>query len=399
MIQSHLFWLIYISGTLIYSDPLIIFYGRFVFETLNPIGYDASSAGLQYDISVSKNNSISFSVNGYSQKCTVLLKHLLEALAHPNMDSEKFDIFKNSLLRKYQNASKNTPVQQSYEMLYSKVLSHYSLNSELASAAQTVTLDELKHFSQTWYQSRNIEAFVGGNLKSDEATNALDMVETYLKGTASSKGQVISAEYVKPSILRPSGYSFPLNVSGNAMILSLDVGKKTDILRCHWSVLQKLLQEPYYTELRTKQQTGYIVNCSGNQIRKQLFLHYVIQSNQYDARDLLSRTELFNETFLREFSTNDTRERFEKIRESSIERLKTPFDKFMAKMEFYNLLTFEEDCDYNVLNRRMDLLKRVQFDEIEKAAQEIVGMQNTARLAVLSQGSDQENIQNSYLIK
>ena len=73
-----------------------------------------------------------------------------------------------------------------------------------------------------------------------------------------------------------------------------------------------------------------------------------------------------------------------------------PFDRLSSKMDFYNTLTFEEDKDYTLLQRRLEILKNMTFEDVQKTANHILGMDNRKRLAILATGKDKENHEYSY---
>ena len=338
-------------------------------------------------------------MSGYSEKCLLLLEKVLSAMKTVRFDQEgKFEILQNSLLRKYENTAKNSPVQQSFEVLHHFLLDHHSLNKSLARAVATITPAQLQEFKDSWFTERIIEGFVGGNVEEQQAQQALQLVQSTFPGSAPlSKELILEANYSESALSVPQTSSQAFQVAGNALVHTIDVGKRTDLLRCHWGILSSLLQEPFYTELRTNQQTGYIVNCSGSQIKKQLFINAVIQSNKYDPRDLLSRVELFYEQFLRQMDSPDTLDRFEKIKKSSIQKLEMPFDRQSSKMDFYRILTFEEEGDYQLLQRRLDLLRTVTLEDVQKTALQALSLgRNPKRLAILATGIDEENRAHSY---
>ncbi|KAJ3352315.1 hypothetical protein HDU91_006018, partial [Kappamyces sp. JEL0680] len=347
------------------SIVLANLYSRFVYEDLNEVAYDASAAGLHYEISIDRNNSIAASVHGYSEKSLALLETVLRSMADPRLTREKFEVFKNSLLQRYQNASKNSPVQQAYEMLSHHLLTHHCHSKDLALAAAQVTFEELLAFSAVWFGQRRIEAFTGGNMSTAAGKEALDMVVRYLPGSECPANQIVLSGYSPPASPRLLTKELQLGVGGNALVWSVYAGEKNDQRRSEWSILTKLMQEPFYSELRTKQQTGYVVQSSGMQLRRHLFVNAAIQSNVYDPRDLLSRVELFQERFLAELLLPETLPRFEKIRQAELDRLNNPFDNLAGKLDFYNHLTYQEDQDYELLQRRKQVLGAMQLEQVQ----------------------------------
>jgi secreted Zn-dependent insulinase-like peptidase len=131
---------------------------------------------------------------------------------------------------------------------------------------------------------------------------------------------------------------------------------------------------------------------------KNLFLTAAIQSNTFDARDLLSRIELFSQNFLRDINeSKDIQTRFESIRRSIIDRLKEPHDSLYSKMQFYNNLTFNEDCDYNMIERRIENLTGYSYDDLKSFAEVSLAQSHDKKSAVLCSGNSVENKKLSYI--
>ncbi len=88
------------------------------------------------------------------------------------------------------------------------------------------------------------------------------------------------------------------------------------------------MEEPFFSELRTKQQTGYAVTNWSQEIERHLYSFFAVQSSSHDTRDLLARFELFLESNLQHLSENVIPEsRFESIRQALIHKLEHPAEK------------------------------------------------------------------------
>jgi insulysin len=205
---------------------------------------------------------------------------------------------------------------------------------------------------------------------------------------------MIPLEASRPIVFQPPR----LNVSGNAIVALVSLGPKANISRISTEILSKLFKEPFYSELRTVQQTGYLVHSgslmAGN---SELFLQIAIQSNTHDPRDLLARVELFIETFLRTLTeTAGEKERFASLKASVAEKLKQPYENMQGKLRYQMQLAFDEDADFTMIRDRLALLETYEFEDLVKFAQQQLGKGNKKRIAVLCTGSDVENVANSY---
>ncbi|KAI9197372.1 Metalloenzyme, LuxS/M16 peptidase-like protein [Polychytrium aggregatum] len=379
------------------SLALAELYSRFVNEELNELSYEAASGGLHFSVSESEGTGIKLSVGGYSQKTSMLLESVLQTLRRPRLDITKFEIFKESIERSYKNALWNPPMSQAMERLSSLIYTEYCTSAQLAEAIAQVTLADLAQFADTLYAQYNVEGFVGGNVLEQDARRAWDMLHHTLGGQECSQQLTKKSSVVPLDTAQPQLHQFSVNVKGNAIQWISEVGPKTIEDRIGQELLAKLYKEPFYSELRTKQQTGYIVGSSSFEMDKRLFMHSVVQSNTHDPRDLLSRIELFNETFLRDLGeSNENQSRFDSIKASILTRLNNPYDSLASKVRFLNYVAFEENADFALLEKRKQALAAYQLADLRKFATTTLGWENKRRLAVLATGNSSENVAFSY---
>src|SRR5262249_12036796 len=123
--------------------------------------------------------------------------------------------------------------------------------------------------------------------------------------------------------------------------------------RAAQQVIMQDISAPFFEELRTKQQTGYLVFSGSEEIERQLFSFFAVQSNTHDSRDLLARFELFLERYLQEFPTEMTEDRFEVLKQTLIETLKQPVRNLKEMAQLLNLLAFKYDADFDWLDKRI----------------------------------------------
>ncbi|KAJ3344079.1 hypothetical protein HDU93_003242 [Gonapodya sp. JEL0774] len=370
-------------------------YLKFVHDRLNQISYPAHYAGLGYDVSIFQSLGISVSISGYSQKADKLLATVLDRLVDPQPTAREFDIFKDSLSRDYKNAAKDPPVKQAFEAISQIIYKQFSLTRDLSEAIDKITFDDLAAFIGTLYRQHFVEAYVGGNLVPESGVAAYELLLHKLGGDACSKSDVKRTEVVPLSTSRPQLRRMQLDVKGNAIAWIVDCGPKTVELSTGVELLGKLLKEPFYSELRTVQQTGYLVHSGTiTAANQRLFVQTSVQSNSHDPRDLLARIELFLETFLRDLPNSG--ERFETLKASVLDRLRNPYDNLAGKERYLAHVAFEENADFNILSTRIKVLEAYGLSDLVSLAQRVLGRSNRARAAVLVSGNDPENWGFSY---
>ncbi|KAI8914329.1 Metalloenzyme, LuxS/M16 peptidase-like protein [Gorgonomyces haynaldii] len=359
------------------GDPqkqlLSALYNRFVGESLNELTYDASLAGLDYNCWIHNDTGIAVSVDGYNQKAVHLLDQVFARVVNPTLDPQLFKIFMSALKRSLENASKNQPLQQATEKFSSLMMDEYCTVAELSKAVDSISFESLEAFCKTLFQERLVEGYCGGSLNHQDAIEAHELVMQHVQGSDAR------SPIKRPRVIQPSDNEAMIHVpvEGNALLHTIGYGHRTEDNRSGWELLSKLLKEPFYSELRTVQQTGYVVQSQGIQLDKQLFVQLMIQSSRYQPLDLLDRTIRFMDAFTLDLNNQQSHN----IKKSTIDRLKEPFDKLVRKQRFYNYLAYEEEADFDLVQKRLYHLQSMELQDVVRFANSA-----TSQLAVMAQG-------------
>ena len=152
---------------------LAALYNRFVHERLAELSYPAHYAGLSYDVWIHQSRGLGVSISGYSEKSTVLLDAVLDAVLDPGFNEAQLAVFKESLERGYKNAEKDPPMRQAMDVMSSVLYKDYVGNKLLADAASKVTMDSLKKWTAGLFERVFVEAMVGGNVRREDADGML----------------------------------------------------------------------------------------------------------------------------------------------------------------------------------------------------------------------------------
>lgn len=239
---------------------------------------------------------------------------------------------------------------------------------------------------------RSSGGFLTNNCLFEPFFVVVELADAVIRSVPSS--ELIPLDGARPIVFQPPR----LNVSGNSIVALVSLGPKSNISRLSTEILAKLFKEPFYSELRTVQQTGYLVH-SGSMMagNSELYLQIAIQSNTHDPRDLLARVELFFESFLRTLNESPAeKERFASLKASVAEKLKQPYENMNGKLRYLTQLAFDEDADFTMIHDRLALLEKYEFEDLQKFAQQWLGKGNKKRIAVLCTGNDPENVASSY---
>jgi secreted Zn-dependent insulinase-like peptidase len=112
---------------------------------------------------------------------------------------------------------------------------------------------------------------------------------------------VPEADLLRPRVLASAAgdvvrTSEKLKVNNSAFRREYVLGADTPELRAATPALASFVSEPFYSELRTRQQLGYIVGGGAAEDRRSEFAYFIVQSGEYPADVLEARADAFIRT-------------------------------------------------------------------------------------------------------
>ena len=223
--------------------------------------YPASEAGLSFSLSAS-NRGISIVVGGYSDKQSVLLGDVLQALTNPEWGSERFERLKQTRLRKLSNFQREYPFRQAVSGLYAMIKGAWTPLQQ-APVLEQITMADLQQFSQGLLAEASVEMLVSGNHGEPEALALTAQIEAFiaLKEIAAP----ISIAKLEQAIVEAQ---IPVDHADAAVVLYLQGSEDSLQERAKVLLLGEMLSSPFYNSLRTEKQLGYVVSAfASNQSR------------------------------------------------------------------------------------------------------------------------------------
>ncbi|CVL08127.1 related to insulysin precursor (metalloendopeptidase) [Fusarium mangiferae] len=221
-------------------------------DALEEYSYDAELAGLQYNVCLDSRGLF-------------------------------LDIVRERLIRGYSNWQ----LQSSYHQVgdytdWLNVRERDFLVEELAAELPNVTLEVVRLFRKQMLGQVFIEVHVHGNLYKEDALKATNMVESILKPRGLPKAQWP----ILRSLVLTNGFNYvfrktlkdPINVN-HCVETWFYVGSREDRdIRTKTLLLDQMLHEPAFDQLRTKKQLGYIAFSSPRAFSTTYGFRFLIRS-------------------------------------------------------------------------------------------------------------------------
>jgi insulysin len=296
-------------------------YTDLVKDALEEYAYDADLAGLQYSVSYGP-KALFLDVSGYNDKLSVLLAQVLKTMRDLEIKEDRFEIVKERLKRAYDNAELQMSYHQVGDYIHWLGAERAYIVEEFAAELPTVTAEAVRCHKRQLLGQMHIELYAHGNLYKKDAMHLTDLIQSTLNPRPLPQTQWP----VNRALIFPPGSNYvyqrtlkdPANVNHCIEYLLFTGDKGDRVVRAKTLLLDQMVNEPAYDQLRTKEQLGYIVFSGARNLSTQYGFRFLIQSERL-PQYLESRVDAFIELFSEQLQEmND--EEFEAHKRSLIVR-------------------------------------------------------------------------------
>ena len=263
-------------------------YAQLVLDALNTFAYPARIAGLSYGVGVQPSGFL-ISVSGYDDKQPLLLQRILEVFAGLQPKASKVADSRDELRRSWQNFASERPYEQALASLSHVMVAGGWPPGKLADALADVTPASLAGWRRERLDHTGALALLHGNVDAKEVAAVSQMIETTLR--------LEPVDVPEDDVARLPGadFTFPLTTPGDdaAMLIYIQGADRSFEERARFGLTSMILRTPYYDDLRTHQQLGYVVAVTPSVLRRTPGMSFVVQSPVAGPGRLLEATEAF----------------------------------------------------------------------------------------------------------
>jgi insulysin len=277
----------------VYSSPeraiLGSLYQQCATDSLEEYAYDAELAGLTFDVQVLP-RGVRLTFGGYNDKlqefAAYVSSHLTDNINTilPKNDLE-FGRYKDNLMRGLSAFDVSQPYAHAsyYAYLTLQPRGFQYTNAELRDAVRKATLPDLQAYSKELWSSGKGEALVQGNVDEKEALTLVNTIDKTL-----GFKPIRSKDYPPRLMTLPLPREVPTrltiaepnpsnaNSAAHVVLQSLGRNEKSHVLI---EILSAIVAEPFYADLRTKQQLGYIVSSGLRAQEQTRTIAFIVQSS------------------------------------------------------------------------------------------------------------------------
>ena len=266
-------------------------YVELINDQLTEYSYPARLAGLDYRL-YAHIRGFTVRISGYDSKQGLLLSRIAATLREPALKPERFELFKDEMHRKLRDASKDTPYTQALTEVRTLLVNPTWSDEQLLTALNSLEFQDLTRFVPRLLDKTQVLALSHGNVSETEALQLAKVLETSLLD-ATTPTSVPHGRVVK---LTDNGrYVRQLDIDhGDSAIAIYFQGSDASFAdRARFGLLAQILSSPFFQDLRTEKQLGYVVSASTLPLFEVPGIVFLVQSPLTDPLKLEKHVERF----------------------------------------------------------------------------------------------------------
>ena len=253
--------------------------------------YDAELACIHYHL-YAHQGGITLQISGISENQPRLLEKLLYRLTHHNPSKENFTLFKQQLIKHWQNSDKSKSISQLFSNLSSLMQPNNPSADELSDALSKLSFLQYQRFCQKLFEQITLEVLIHGNWLPEHATSIVTNIKQAFNNNYSKKYAV---QCPVVDITNKKTLILPMQIPDHdhASVVYTPLATRDENLVALTMVTSHLLSPLFFQEMRTEKQYGYLVGVGYVPINRYPGIAFYIQSPHVDAIALTKAIDEF----------------------------------------------------------------------------------------------------------
>jgi insulysin len=270
------------------NDALLALWGRALGEALEADTADASAAGVR--ITTESNfEGLKLGFHGFGDSPARFARHVAERLRDFSVSPARYAALQEQSVRSFASYVQNEAYTLARDRREAMTREFRFLPNQLLPKVRSATWPEVQAFGREYLARGKLEVLVHGHLAPDEAMTTTRAIARAIGAQAAPADQLLRRRHLAMSpgeSLTDAGLIQGVNAAWYGETL---LGQDTPKVRAASLVLDAFLSPLFYTEMRTRQQLGYIVGSGPSASLRERGLVFVIQSSTHAAADVRQR--------------------------------------------------------------------------------------------------------------
>ncbi|MEG3081418.1 insulinase family protein [Halomonas sp. 5021] len=330
-------------------------------DSLNEALYPAWLAGQSFS-AYAHSRGMTLSFSGWRDGQTPLIEQALDQLSNADIRQRDFERVLNRLQREWRNAPQASLYAQASGTLGEALLTPQWSTQALLEASQRLAHGHLIDFRQRFLDGLYVDAMAVGNLGPERAREQANLMRGKLT----------------PRLTRDDIRNLtPLAVNGDDTVLHPNSQREESIVlrylqgrdqtlreQAATQVLAQWLETPFYQQLRTEEQLGYIVNAGYSPLLDAPGIAMVVQSPDADSDTIARRMDAFLEEAGERLEQLDDDE-LDAYRQAVNSRLSQRDTRLAQMTNRYWQATAREEVRFDRREQLAELAMEVTLDDLQ----------------------------------
>ncbi|MFC3284290.1 insulinase family protein [Litchfieldella rifensis] len=263
-------------------------------DSLNEDLYPARLAGHHFE-AYAHARGITLSFSGWRDRQDLVMRQVLAQLIEGEIGAASVNRVRYRLEREWRNAPQDSLYQQANRTLGEALIRPQWPTSRLLEAMRTLDVEDLREFRHRFLNDLRIEAMAVGNLDDKLAKREARLVADALLPRLAAD-QIPDLAPLQASAALPELH--PETTRQDSLALRYLQGPDRSLTsQARLALLGQLIETPFYTQLRTEQQLGYIVNASYAPLLDAPGVALLVQSPDTPSDQIQAHIDAFLEDF------------------------------------------------------------------------------------------------------
>ncbi|MDP3069486.1 MAG: insulinase family protein [Opitutaceae bacterium] len=274
------------------SAALLRLYAACLGDFLTPASADAELAGLELASDFTLEGA-KFSAAGYGDSAARYLAHAAENLRTFTLAPGRFESIKEAVLRGLRSYNQTEAYVLARDRRDALMREFHYLPSELIGLTEAATWPDVQAFAQKFFARGTVEAVVHGHFSAEQAIAATRALAQKIGAQPAAPADLLRRRHLAIAPGENIVDAGLIEGVNSAYIGDYLLGDDSPALRVAAAVAGNFFGDPFFSELRTKQQLGYIVGSSASGSLRHRYFTFVVQSSGYPPEELKRRAEAF----------------------------------------------------------------------------------------------------------
>ena len=332
-------------------------------EAINETAYPAEIAGLSYNLYAHQGGA-TLKLSGFNEKLPLLLNVILDKFTQRDFKPARFNVIKTLLLRNWKNALKDKPINRLYNTLTGILQPNNPPYEALIEALENLEVSALPEFIELVLSNLYIDMFVYGNGQKEKAQALGNTVKQVFHLDKQNH-----QEPKRPLVLLENqgnaSFHLPCQSADSAVVVYYQSQGRSPEEVALFTFAQHLVSAAFFTELRTKQQLGYMVGSGNMPLNRHPGLLFYVQSPFAGPAKLLDAIDDFlNAFYLLLLELNE--KQWETSKHSLIAQIEEQETHFLSRAQRYWICIGNKDFDFSQRQKVAEALRHLERAEMVK---------------------------------